>query len=79
MTRRLLTGVVGTMMLLIPGITAYADDDPAPPKWPSVQDFGTSGGTADDPKPLTWPDVAQPNTDSSADPKPTTWPAPEPL
>lgn len=79
MRKRLLAGFVGTALLLLPGITAYADDDPVPPKWPAVQEFGTTGGTADDPKPVTWPDVAEPGPDSAGDPKPPTWPAPEQL
>ena len=79
MRKLLLTGLVGTALLLLPGVTASAADDPVPPKWPTVQNFGTTGGTADDPKPITWPDVAEPAPDSAADPKAPTWPAPEPL
>ena len=80
MRKRLLAGAVGTLLLLLPGVTATAGDDPVPPTWPAIQNPGTDGGgTANDPKPTDWPDVTQPDPGSANDPKPKKWPAPEQL
>jgi hypothetical protein len=76
--KRLLAGALGTLLLLLPAVTAAADEDPVPQTWPTIEDPGTNGGgTASDPKPADWPEVTQPDAGSGNDPKPTEWPAPE--
>ncbi|WP_433012650.1 hypothetical protein [Kribbella sp. CA-294648] len=77
MRTRLLAGLLGTLMLLTPNVTAAAADDPTPPDWPEVQVPNSTGGSADDPTPVDWPGIIKPNTGTASDPKPKEWPAPQ--
>jgi hypothetical protein len=53
-----------------------ADDDPAPPDFPSVQKPTDKSGGQPDPGPTEWPRVAQSGIDGVGDPLPISWPAP---
>lgn len=77
MRNRLLAGLLGTLVLLTPNVTAAAAEDPTPPDWPKVKvPNSTGGGPADDPSPIDWPNITKPDTGTGGDPKPIDWPAP---
>ncbi|GAA0936804.1 hypothetical protein GCM10009554_24630 [Kribbella koreensis] len=79
MNRRPLAALCAALLLLLPALPATAaGDDPSPQSWPTIENPGTSGGSANDPKTVDWPEIAKPDNSSSNDPKPTEWPAPEP-
>jgi hypothetical protein len=50
---RLVAALVTVPLFLVSAITAVADDDPEPIKWPQVAKPDANGD--DDPQPLKWP------------------------
>jgi cell division septation protein DedD len=75
---RIVGGVIGAMVLLLPAGQATADDDPSPVDWPKIEQ-PDAGGNASDPEPVKWTTVDKPQDNGTAsDPKPADWPTPQP-
>jgi hypothetical protein len=73
---RTAAGVLATLALVSPVLTAAAEDDPMPPSWPVVEKPTDGGSGRSDPEPPDFPAVIQPDPGSAEDPVPPAWPAP---
>ena len=62
--------------LMVPTLTAAADDDPQPSEWPTLVKPVDGGSDQSDPEPASWPSVVKPEIGQAEDPTPPTWPAP---
>jgi hypothetical protein len=62
--------------VLYPSLAQAADDDPAPPDFPSVEKPTDKSGGQPDPAPAQWPTVARSEIDAAGDPLPSAWPVP---
>jgi hypothetical protein len=74
---RATAGVLAALGLLLPALTAAADDDPSPADWPSIKKPTDGNSGQPDPEPIDWPEVVKPAIGAAEDPPPTDWPAPE--
>jgi hypothetical protein len=68
--------VAAVLGLMVPTLTAAADDDPGPSQWPTIAKPDNAGGGVSDPEPGTRPTVVMPDVGQGEDPSPPVWPVP---